>query len=301
MRPSLPRLAPILFVLLWSTGFIGSKYGMRNAEPFTFLALRLAIAAALLRGLATLVKSKQSLTRIQYLHAAVVGLLLHGTYLGGVYYALRLGMPAGMVAVIAGLQPLLSAIVARYMLQEQGSILQWVGLVMGFVGVVTVVSEKVHTNLPVASYVAAVIGLLGTTAGTLYQKRFGKDIPLIRGTAVQYLAVSAVLIPLALAFETLEIRWTEEFIFALIWLVVVLSLGAICLLLYLIARTGIAQVTSLFYLVPPMTALEAFVLFDEKLSALAVCGMVVAAIGVFLVVRSAPASPVHHAERSRNP
>ncbi len=288
MKLSLPKIAPLLFVLLWSTGFIGSKYGVRNAEPFTFLALRLTVATVLLLGLAALVKSRQTLTRSQYLHASVVGVLLHGTYLSGVYYALRFGMPVGTTAVIAGLQPLISTIIARYSLKEQGSILQWVGLVLGFMGVVMVVSQKVHTNIPTASYVAAVIGLSGTTAGTLYQKRFGNGIPLIGGTAVQYIATTAVLIPLAFAFETLKINWTGELIFTLIWLIVVLSLGAVCLLLYLIARTGIAQVTSLFYLVPPLTALEAFFLFDEKLSVLAVCGMVVVAIGVFLVIRPAP-------------
>lgn len=291
MKPSLPRIAPFVFVVLWSTGFIGSKYGIRNAEPFTFLALRLVIATVLLLGLAALVKTKQTLTRSQYIHASVVGLLLHGAYLSGVYYSLRLGMPVGTVAVIAGLQPLISAIIARHMLKEQGSILQWVGLVLGFMGVVTVVSQKIHTNIPTCSYVAAGVGLFGATAGTLYQKRFGKDLPLITGTAVQYIATSVVLIPLAFAFETLKINWTGEFIFTLIWLVVVLSLGAVCLLLYLIARTGIAQVTSLFYLVPPAATLEAFIVFDEKLSVLAVCGMVVVAIGVFLVSRPAPAKP----------
>jgi drug/metabolite transporter (DMT)-like permease len=296
MKLSLPKIAPLVFVLLWSTGFIGSRYVIRDAEPFTFLALRLVIATVLLLGLATLVKSKQTLTRSQYIHASVVGLLLHGTYLSGVFYALRLGMPVGTVAVIAGLQPLISAIIARYTLEEKGTTLQWVGLVLGFVGVVTVVSQKIHTNIPPSSYVAAGIGLFGATAGTLHQKRFGKGIPLIRGAAVQYTAASVALVPLALTFETLKINWTGGFIFSLIWLVVVLSLGTICLLLYLIARTGIAQVTSLFYLVPPVAAVEAFILFDEKLSALSVCGMVVVAIGVFLVVRPARAG----AGRSRS-
>jgi len=291
MKPSLAKIAPFVFVLLWSTGFIGSKYGVRNAEPFTFLALRLAIATVLMLGLATLVKRNQRLTGIQYLHASVVGLLLHGTYLGGVYYALLLGMPVGTTAVIVGMQPLISAIVARYLFEEPGSLLQWVGLVLGFVGVVMVVGQKINTNVPMSSYLAAGIGLFGATAGTLYQKRFGNGIPLLGGTAVQYLATTLVLIPLALGFETLKIVWSHELIFALIWLVFVLSLGAVCLLLYLIARTGIAQVTSLFYLVPPLAALAAYILFDETLSGLAVCGMAVVAIGVFLVIRPAPTPP----------
>lgn len=286
VKPNLPKIAPLVFVLLWSTGFIGSKYGALNAEPFTFLALRLMIATVLLLGLAMLVKTKQTLTRSQYIHASMVGLLLHGTYLSGVFYAYRLGMPVGTVAVIAALQPLISTIIARYMFKEQGSIQQWLGLVLGFAGVVTVVSQKIHTNIPASSYIAAGIGLFGTTAGTLYQKRFGQGIPLIGGTAVQYAATSVVLIPLAFAFETHEIHLTRGFIFAMIWLVLVISLGAICLLLYLIARTGIAQVTSLFYLMPPVVALEAFILFDEKLSVLTVCGMLMVAIGVFLVNRS---------------
>jgi drug/metabolite transporter (DMT)-like permease len=291
MKPGPAKLAPAVFVLLWSTGFVGAKYVSHDAEPFTFLALRLAIAAVLLLGLATLVRSKQALTRSQYIHASVVGLLLHATYLGGVFYAIRLGAPVGTVAVIAGLQPIISAIAAGYMLEERSSVLQWLGLVLGFVGVVTVVSQKIRTDIPAASYVIAVLALFGTTAGTLYQKRFGKDIPLLRGTAVQYIAASVALTPLALTLETLEINWSGEFIFSLIWLVVVLSLGAVCLLMYLIARTGVAQVTSLFYLVPPAVALEAFLLFNEKPSGLALCGMAVVAIWVFLVLRPAPAHP----------
>ena len=152
-------------------------------------------------------------------------------------------------------------------------------------GDLLVVSQKIDTNVPMSSYLAAGIGLFGATAGTLYQKRFGNGIPLIGGTAVQYLATTLVLIPLALGFETLKIVWSRELIFALIWLVVVLSLGAVCLLLYLIARTGIAQVTSLFYLVPPCTAVMAWAIFGEALTAPMMLGMALTAGGVALVAQ----------------
>lgn len=289
---TLPRIAPILFVLLWSTGFIGAKYGLPYAEPFTFLALRLVVATVLLVGLAQFVKEKNKMRPEHYGHAAVVGFLLHGAYLSGVFYAIHLGMPAGMTAVIVGLQPILSTLVARYTLKEQGSVLQWMGLLLGFLGVVMVVSQKIHGDVPVAAYVAAGIALIGTTAGTLYQKKFGAGMPLVTGTAVQYAATSLFLIPLALVFEKHQVQFTGEFWFALIWLVVVLSLGAIGLLLYLIQRTSTAQVTSLFYLVPPVTAIEAFFLFGEKLNVLALIGMVVVAVGVSLVVRPGGVKPV---------
>lgn len=284
---SLPKLAPMLFVLLWSTGFIGAKYGLPYAEPFTFLSLRLVMATVLLLMLNAFIKEGKAMKKADYGHAAVVGFLLHGAYLSGVFYAIHLGMPAGMAAVIVGLQPILSTLIARYTLREQGSVLQWVGLLLGFAGVVMVVSQKIHGNVPALAYVSALIALVGTTAGTLYQKRFGSGMPLVTGTAVQYAATSLVLIPLALTFESHQVQFTGEFWFALIWLVLVLSLGAIGLLLYLIQRTSTAQVTSLFYLVPPVTALEAFLLFHENLNALALLGMVVVALGVSLVLKPA--------------
>ncbi|GGJ26423.1 DMT family transporter [Deinococcus roseus] len=292
MSLNLPRIAPFLFVLLWSTGFVGAKYGLPYAEPFTFLALRLVIATVLLLGLGLVVKESKKMRPEHYWHAAVVGFLLHGAYLSGVFYAIHMGMPAGMTAVIVGLQPILSTLMARYTLKEQGSLLQWIGLILGFLGVVMVVSQKIHADVPPVAYLAAGIALIGTTAGTLYQKRFGAGMPLVTGTAVQYAATSLILIPLALLFETHQIQFTTEFWFALLWLVVVLSLGAIGLLLYLIQRTSTAQVTSLFYLVPPATAVEAFFLFHEKLNGLALLGMVVVALGVSLVIRPAPARPV---------
>lgn len=286
MAFNLSKVAPFLFVLLWSTGFIGAKYGLPYAEPFTFLAFRLVLATVLLLVLAWVIRAPRPEHPIQYRHAAVVGFLLHGAYLSGVFYAIHLGMPAGMTAVIVGLQPILSTLIARYTLREQGNLWQWVGLLLGFVGVVMVVSQKIHANVPVQAYLAALIALLGTTAGTLYQKRHGTGIPLVTGTAVQYAATSLVLIPLAFAFEKHQIVFSGEFWFSMVWLVVVLSLGAIGLLLYLIKHTSTAQVTSLFYLVPPMTALEALLLFHEGLNTLAVLGMVVVALGVALVLRS---------------
>jgi drug/metabolite transporter (DMT)-like permease len=215
--PSLQRFGgPALFVLLWSTGFVGAKYGLPYAEPFTFLGARLVAAAGLLAVLALAIRSAAPRSRAQYGHAAVVGLLLHGGYLGGVFYAVWVGVPAGVTAVIVSLQPVLTALLAARMLGERPSTRQWLGLMLGVAGVALVVGPGIAAAgsaepLSAAGLTACLVALGSGTLGTVYQKRHGDGIPLVWGTAVQYVAAAAVLLVVAAATEQMTIRWTGEF------------------------------------------------------------------------------------------
>jgi drug/metabolite transporter (DMT)-like permease len=280
---------PALFVLLWSTGFVGAKYGLPYAPPFTFLALRLAVAAALLAVLAAGLRSARMAAPVQYGRAAVVGLLLHAGYLGGVFFGISRGVPAGVSAVIVSLQPVLTAVLAARVLGERPTARQWLGLVLGVAGVALVVGPGVveagsAEPLPPAGLLACLVALVSGTLGTVYQKRHGDGIPLVWGTAVQYAAAATVLGALALATEDVSIRWTSEFVVALVWLVLFLSIGAVLLLLLLLRRGTAAGVSSLYYLVPPAVAVEAYLLFGERVSGLSLIGIGVTALGVALVV-----------------
>ena len=277
-------------MLLWSTGFVGAKYGLPYAEPFTFLGVRLVIATALLTLLAVALHSAGMPRRVQYGHAALVGTLLHAGYLGGVFYAISQGVPAGVSAVVVSLQPVLTAVLAARVLQERLVRRQWLGLLLGVAGVALVVGPGIAASagssdaLPLAGLAACGVALASGTTATLYQKRHGDGIPLVWGTAVQYAAASALLLTAAVATETMEIDWTGDFVLAMVWLVLVLSLGAVLLLLLLLRRGTASGVSSLLYLVPPAVALEAFLLFGERLSSLSLVGVAVTAAGVALVV-----------------
>jgi len=286
----LATLAPLLFVLLWSTGFVGAKLGLPYAEPFTFLWVRMVLVVGLLTALAWLLRAPWPQGWALRLHLGVSGLLLHAGYLGGVFFAISRGMPAGLSALIVGLQPILTAVLAQLLLRERVNAVQWAGLLLGLVGVGLVVGEKALSarilHIEPSAFVAISLALLCTTLGTLYHKRFASQMPLVGGTVVQYVAASAGLFVLALLFgETMQIRWTPQFVFALTWLVLVLSIGAILLLMYLIRHNSASSVASLFYLVPPATALEAYFLFGERLGGWAILGMGLAVVGVALVVR----------------
>jgi drug/metabolite transporter (DMT)-like permease len=283
---------PALFVLLWSTGFVGAKYGLPYAEPFTFLSIRLVLAGTLLAAVALATRSAGLASGRQYVHAATVGVFLHAGYLGGVFYAISIGMPAGATAVVVSLQPVLTAVLATRLLGERLRARQWLGFVLGVVGVALVVMPGLVAGqdaraIPLAGVGACVVSLASGTTATLYQKRHGDGIPLVWGTVVQYTAAAAVLIAAAGATESVAVTWTAEFLAALIWLVVVLSLGAVLLLLLLLRRGSASSVSSLLYLVPPATACEAYFLFGERLSQPALIGVVVAAAGVALVVTPA--------------
>lgn len=288
-RPESPITAamPALFVLLWSTGFIGAKFGLPYAEPATFLLLRFVLVTAVLVAAAMVVRAPWPTSWSAAGHIALAGLLIQGVYLGGVFAAIDHGIPAGVAALIVGLQPLLTAVAAGPYLGERVTGRQWLGLVIGLVGVALVVGEKLSLDLDYVTGVGfAVTALLGITVGTLYQKRHGGSMDLRTGSAVQFAASAVLMLIAALAFETMHITWTGEFVFALLWLCFVLSLGAITLLYLLIRRGAAAKVASLFYLVPPVTATFAYILFGETLGVMAILGMVLTVIGVALVTRS---------------
>lgn len=287
---ALPKLflsfAPGLFVLLWSTGFIGAKLGLPYAEPLTFLLLRFACVIALLTLLALLLRRPWPHRPIQWLHIAVAGTLLHGGYLSGVFLAIYSGMPAGVVALIVGVQPLLTAFLSASMVGERVNARQWAGLALGFGGLALVVSGKFGlSGLSGAGIGFSQLALLGITLGTLYQKRFCAELDLWSGSVIQFVAAALALLPFALAFETMQIRWSGEFAFALGWLIFVLSLGAISLLHLLIRHGAATRVSALFYLTPPTTALLAYFAFGEKLGLAALAGMAIAAVGVAIAVR----------------
>jgi drug/metabolite transporter (DMT)-like permease len=278
------RLMPGLFVLLWSTGFIGARLGMPHAEPMTFLALRFALTAAILGPVALLTRAPWPRRRVDYLHLAVAGLLMHGVYLGGVFVAIRLGLEAGLSALIVSLQPLLVAASAPLLLAERVGPRAWAGLGLGLCGVALVLARKLGLSASDAwGALACLAALARITVGTLYQKRFCSGHDLRSGNFVQFTAAAVACWLLALLFETRQVAWTGELVLALLWLVLVLSLGAITLLYLLLRRGAASRVASLFFLVPPTTALIAWPLFGERLGALELLGMALTVTGVALV------------------
>lgn len=298
---------PWWFVLIWSTGFIVAKYGMPNAEPLTFLALRFGATLLIMLPIAVLTGTpwpvrraspgaEGAAGRIDWMlitHLAVSGILIQAVYLGGVWAAIKQGAPAGLAALIVGIQPLLTALFAR-VVGEPVSRRQWLGLLCGFVGVGLVVANKVGVRgIGAGAVTLSVLSLFAITAGTLYQKRFCAHFDLRVGTVVQFGAAFLVTLPAAWALETMQVRWNAEMIGALAWSVLALSIGAISLLFLLIRHGAATKVSSLMYLTPPTTAVMAWLLFGETLSPLSAAGMVVAALGVALVIerRAAPAAP----------
>lgn len=277
---------PALFVWLWSTGFIGAKYGLPYAEPFTLLLIRMLLTLGLLIALAGVLKTRWPGWRGAG-HLAVTGLLVHGCYLGGVYYAITEGMASGVVSLIVGLQPLVTAGAAVLFLNESVTRRQWLGLVLGLLGVALVLAEKfggAGVGLSAWSLLWALLALAGISIGTVYQKRHGTGADLVAGTVIQYGAAALLFAAGALLFETRQVEWSLQLQLSMAWLVLGVSIGAILLLMWLIRQGAASQVASLFYLVPPVTALEAFLLFDERLGGLAMAGGLVAITGVALSV-----------------
>ena len=280
------RLYPFLFVFLWSTGFIGAKYGLPYAEPLSFLLIRYGFVIALMTAIALATRAPWPKDPKQWVHIGVSGVLVHAVYLGGVFVAIKHGLPAGVTALVVGMQPLLTAFGAGWLLGEKVSGRQWGGLALGFVGVTLVVSGKFGEAALGPMLIPALVALLGITAGTLYQKRFCAQFDLRTGSVIQFVP-TAILTAIAVAlFEEFRIEWTPDFIFALGWLVLVLSLGAISLLNLLIRSGSAVNVASLFYLTPISTAIVAWAVFGEKLTLTATAGMLLAVSGVYLVARA---------------
>lgn len=273
---------PALFVLLWSTGFIAAKYGLPYAPPLTFLFYRFLLVAVLMLVVALVTGASWPSGWRIYGHVAIVAWLVHGLYLGGVFLALDAGMPAGTSAMLVGLQPILTVLLAAWWLSERITSRQWIGLVSGLVGVYFVVRHKIDFAGDLRGLWPVAIALFGISVGTLYQKKYCANVDLRAGAVVQFAACAIVYAPLAWLFDTRAVQWTPQFIFALGWSIVVLSVGAISLLYWLLRHGAAADVARLFYLVPAVTALIAYFFFRETLDALALTGMVLIAVGVAL-------------------
>lgn len=273
---------PATFVFFWSTGFIGGKLGLQSAAPFTFLLYRFLIVAAVLLVVALIWRAPWP-SRHALLTIAIGGVLVHAGYLGATFGALSVGVEAGVSALMAGLQPVLTAVFAAPFLGERVTRRQWAGLALGFFGVTLVVWEKLGMGLgtPMGMFLAFMSAVF-MTAGTLWQKKFGGAMDLRTGSIVQFLASAIVVAPLAW-LEGFRVDWTPSFVFALGWLCLVLSVGTISVLFVLIRRGAAAEVASLFFLVPPSTAVLAWLIFGERLAAVSLVGMVFVVIAVAMV------------------
>jgi drug/metabolite transporter (DMT)-like permease len=287
------RAAPLTFAFFWSSGFIVAKYAAPDAEPFTFLIARFGTTILILALFAVASRAPWPRSAHDAGHSIVAGMLLHGGYLSGVWWAVAEGLPAGISGLFSALQPLLTALLAAPLLDERVTHRQWIGILAGFIGILLVLAPRLaavdmaalgDVAWPMIVNFAAIVSL---TFGTFYQKRFVATADLRTGTCLQFIGGLAVVTPLALATETLRFDVSPILLAALAWSVLVMSIAAIALLLLMIRHGEVSRVATLIYLVPPMTALEAYFLFDERLSAVQVVGMTVAAIGVWLATRQA--------------
>ena len=278
----LARAAPLLFVFLWSTGFLGAKLGLPHAAPLAFLFVRYLFVIGIMLVIALASRAPWPRDYRQWFHIGISGLLLHATYLGGVFVAIHAGLPAGITSLIVGLQPLLTATLAGRLLGESVTGRQWLGLALGFIGIALVVSGKLGSSFGTDALWPALVALIGITIGTLYQKRFCAQFDWRTGAIAQFLPTAVATGAIVFGFDDYRVEWTGDFVFALAWLVLVLSIGAISLLNWLIRHGSAVNVASLFYLTPPTTALLAWLIFGETLSGLALAGMALAVWGVYL-------------------
>ena len=275
----------MLFVLLWSTGFIGAKLGLPYIEPLTFLGVRMIFVVLILGTIVLLLRVRRP-APIEVIHSMAAGSMVHGLYLGGVFVAISQGVPAGISALIPGLQPILTSTLANRFLGEAVTRRQWIGLALGLVGVALVLHDRsVSGSGSWIGWAASLVSLVGITLGTLYQKRYCGGIDWRAGNLVQFVTAGTLFWLGALTFETQEINWSVDLVFALAWLVLVMSLGAIGLMYWLIRRSAATGFASLFYLVPAVTAVMAYGLFGEKLDAVSIAGMGFCAVGVVLASR----------------
>lgn len=283
----LVRFIPFVFVILWASGFVGARLGLQYAEPATLLTIRM-VSNVVLFWLLILVLRRRIPRGKALLHSVVVGVLIHGFYLGGTYLAIDLGMPAGLSSLLVGTQPILTALLLVLFTAERFRRSQWLGLALGFVGISLVLAGNMAWQSDQHKWLAiglCVVSLLGITLGTLYQKKWCKGCDMVGGAMIQYLAASTLFLPYAMQCETMQVEWNMTFILTILWLVVVLSCVAILLLLYMVEHGAASNVASVFYLVPPTTAIQAWLVFGESFDLLGALGFLLSACAVYLVVR----------------
>ncbi len=282
------RWMPVIFVLIWSTGFIAAKFALPYIEPYTLLFLRKLITLALILVLIMWLRAPWPGTR-QAMHQMVVGTLIHTAYLGGVFTSINLGMPAGMTSLIVSLQPILTAVLAFILFQHSLLSRQWVGLGLGLLGVSLVISQSRQigfSEINAGSLLAVFIALVGISLGTVYQKHFGQNTHLLTGSFYQFLATAIWMGLLSFALESQQIMWSFPLIASLAWMVVLLSIISILLLMLMIRRGETARVASYFYLVPPVVAVQGWLFFDEQLNLMALAGIALTVAGVYLVIKA---------------
>jgi len=290
------RFAPGIFVVLWSSGFVGAKFLLPHAEPFTLLTVRFAITATILVSLAALTRSPMKMTKSQYLRAGYISLFLHFAYTGGIFVAIHEGVSAGITAVIVSLQPVLVSLLAIPLLGERLRASQIVGLALGLTGVTLLLVPKIlqgNTSLAFSAVgvLAAGFALVGSVWGTLEQKRYGSDLPILYGMAFQYTVSGILLGVLAFTTETMVIEWSVRFVAVLLWIVLGVSIGSVIMLFYLLRRGSAGSVSSLLYLGTPLAATFGFIFFDEHISFVGAIGMAIAVFGVWLVLRQEKVKP----------
>jgi drug/metabolite transporter (DMT)-like permease len=276
-------------VVLWSTGFVAARYATSDTGPLTFLAVRMVLAAGALACFAA-VRAAPRVERRLVPWVLLAGIGMHVLYLGGVFVAIDRGLPAGVSALIAGLHPVLTALASRRVLGERLVRIQWIGVGLGFAGVIAVVVDRLLTHssgVTAMTMGASALSVLGMAGGTLVQRKKCSTMPLLWGTVIQYAGAGLVLVILAVAWEHVDFRITGRSLFAMLWAVVVLSIAAVLLMLWLLQRRAASQVTSLFFLTPALSAIEGALLFGERLGALAVVGLLISLLGVAFVTRKA--------------
>ncbi len=288
-RPLWLALAPAIFLLFWSGGYVFAKFGLAHAEPITFLAIRYAIVLTILLPLALVLRPRWPRGRAQWGHLAVVGLLIQGLYFGLCYWSFKLGISAGSLALILALQPVLVAILAPRLTAERVGARRWLGLGLGLLGAAVVIAAKSEIGATSFMFLVCAIGALaGITGGTIYEKRYGYPHHPVTSNVVQYAVALAAILPVALATETLEVQWTGELVISLAYLVIANSLISLTLLLLMVRRGEVSKVSALFFLVPPTAALIAWLVLDETMPPLALLGMAVATVGVAIASRPVP-------------
>ena len=286
------RFAPVIFVFIWSTGWIVAKYASPYADPLTFLSLRYACAGLLVIAFALLAGARQPKSRYEAGHMLLSGVLMHGIYLGGVWWAISHGLPAGISALIAAMQPLMTAVLSQRLTGEKLSPQRWLGVGLGFLGIVIVLEPKISSIefsalagflVPVA---VNILATLSVTLGTFHQKRFLGAPDLRTLAAWQYLGAFLVTLPAAAFSEPMRLTLGPEIFYGLAWSVLVISIGAITLLLLMIRNGSVQRTSALIYLIPPTAALQAYIMFGETLLPLQLVGMAVVALGVYLATRA---------------
>lgn len=280
-------LAPWIFILIWSSGFVVAKFAFADGDSLYFLSLRLLLAAGILYLITLALKQPRRLDRAQVVASLAIGLTLHGLYLGGVWYAIELGAPAGLSSVITSLQPVLVSLLAVHLFAEPLTYRQLAGLLAGLGGVILVVLPKLtgSDGFTAQSLSFLITALIGSTAATIIQKRFGASLPLMMGTTYQFLSAGVVLLAFSVAIGRTRFEITASSIWTMAWAVLITSIAAVLLLLWLLNHGSAAKVSSLLYLVPPMAVLQGFILFQEKVSPVGIFGIALTAIGVALVIK----------------